>query len=95
MKSLAEVQAACRQQHFARSTERVYCRWVEEYVRFLRERVGAWQHSAELGEWQTGYDICTVQELLGHKRVATTMFYTHVANVGTLAVRCPLDLVVA
>ena len=27
---LAEVHAACRQQHFARSTEQVYCRWVEE-----------------------------------------------------------------
>ncbi|MCI0360140.1 MAG: hypothetical protein L0211_16805 [Planctomycetaceae bacterium] len=47
MKLLAEVHAACRQQHFARSTE----------------------------------------------QVETTMIYTHVANLGTLAVSSPLDLV--
>jgi len=37
------------------------------------------------------YDICTVQELLGHKDVKTTMIYTHVLNRGGLAVRSPLD----
>jgi integron integrase len=50
MKLLAEVHAACRQQHFARSTEQVYCRWVEDYVRFQRERLGEWRHPALLGE---------------------------------------------
>ena len=41
---------------------------------------------------ESGYDIRTVQELLGHKDVKTTMIYTHVLNRGPSAVRSPLDL---
>jgi len=40
---------------------------------------------------EAGYDIRTVQELLGHKDVKTTMIYTHMLNRGPKAVRSPLD----
>ena len=64
---------------------------------------GIYEFRIQIDDWQSvrdpvathlfenGYDIRTVQELLGHKDVNTTMIYTHVLNKGGHGVRSPID----
>ena len=73
----------------------------EEFLKQISKRQEEWQvnqasvhilrHSFATHLLEKGYDIRTIQELLGHKFLQTTMIYTHVASKNILGVRSPLD----
>ena len=63
-----------------------YLKWVSDLRRARHKK-----HSFATHLLETGHDIRTIQELLGHQNLQTTMIYTHVAKKNVLGVRNPLD----
>jgi len=85
-----QVRERVRYLHYSRRTEQAYGHWCKAFIRFhtLRYRFATLS-------LQDGYDIRTIQDLLGHADVATTRIYTHVLKMGGGAVRSALDALVA
>jgi site-specific recombinase XerC len=87
---LDQVRESVRHLHYSWRTEQAYAHWCKAFIRFHGLR-----HCFATHLLQDGYDIRTVQDLLGHPEVATTMIYTHVLKMGGGSVRSPLDALVA
>ncbi len=72
-------------------SDRSFGRCITAFARIKPATCHTFRHSFATHLLEAGQDIRTVQELLGHKDVSTTMIYTRVLNQGPLGVRSPID----
>lgn len=83
--------AICRHHRHPTAVQRAVRRAVKDSGIAKRATCHTFRHSFATHLLESGHDIRTVQELLGHRDVRTTMIYTHVLNRGALGVLSPAD----
>lgn len=90
--SIDPVSKKIRRHHLYPSTlQKAFRKAVMEAGIAKRATVHSLRHSFATHLIENGYDIRTIQELLGHSNVQTTMIYTHVAKKNKLGVKSPMD----